>query len=41
MDIHFKGAMQDPEKTKGKKNKPVYKPRVQEVAKRLIALQQK
>ena len=38
MEIHFKGVLADPEKTKGKKQKPVFKPRIQEIAKRLNAL---
>ncbi|CAA6820335.1 MAG: CRISPR-associated protein, Csm5 family [uncultured Thiotrichaceae bacterium] len=38
MEKHFKGALADPEKVGGKKNKPVYKPRVQAVAKRLNIL---
>jgi len=37
-EIHFKGALADPDKTKGKKNKPVYKPRVITVAKRILSL---
>jgi CRISPR-associated protein Cmr6 len=39
MEIHFKGVMANPDKTKGKKNKPVYKPRVSQIAKRLLAFQ--
>jgi CRISPR-associated protein Csm5 len=39
MEIHFKGVMANPDKTKGKKNKPVYKPRVRQIAKRLLAFQ--
>lgn len=40
MTIHFRGVMENPDKTKGKKNKPVYKPRVKNIAKRLLALKQ-
>lgn len=38
MTLHFKGVMENPDKTKGKKDKPVYKPRVSDIAKRLLAL---
>ncbi len=38
MRLHFKGVMENPDKTKGRKNKPAYKPRVINVAKRLLAL---
>lgn len=38
METHFKGALAEPDKVAGKKNKPVYKPRVQNVAKRINAL---
>ena len=37
-EMHFQGAMENPDKTRGKKNKPVYKPRVITVAKRLLAI---
>ena len=40
MEIHFHGVMLNPDKTKGKKNKFVYRPRVRNIAKRLLALQQ-
>ena len=40
MNIHFNAVMDNPDKTTGKKNKFAYKPRVRDVAKRLLALQQ-
>lgn len=38
MNIHFKGAIANPEKTQGKKKKAVYKPRVQKIAKHINSL---
>ncbi len=38
LEIHFKGIMANPEKTKGKKKKPVYSARMQDIAKQLIAI---
>ena len=41
LDERFKGIMANPDKTKGKKQKPAYKPRQIAIAKRLIALLEK
>jgi hypothetical protein len=40
-DRHFPGALKDPDKTEGKKNKPAFKDRVRQVAKALNALRAK
>jgi CRISPR-associated protein Csm5 len=40
-DRHFPGALKDPDKTEGKKNKPAFKDRVRRVAKALNALKVK